>query len=97
MVAVIMAYDLNALTRDIQHGDLSYLVSVLSGGLGWRQYSGMSDRDVAKEFEQGDYAGRARQNAIRNGPLANHPYVVQLVAKYDAEAADDDKLPAGED
>ena len=95
MVAVIMAYDLNAVAQDIQDGDLTYLVSILSGGVGWTQYADMTDDDVAKELEEGEYGSQAKQDIIRTGPLADHPYVVQLLAKYDAEA--DGTLPAGED
>jgi hypothetical protein len=82
MLAIIMAYDLSAVERDMREGDLGYMVSILTGG-GWTQYESMSDDDVREEYRVGEYASLAKQAAIRDSPLMANRFYKDLVSKYD--------------
>jgi hypothetical protein len=91
MVARIMAYDICAVARDLEDGDLSYLAGILTGE-GWTQYSQMSDEDVAEEWFEGDYDGLAKLEAIRRSPLRDHRYVAELMAQSEVKQGSEDPL-----
>ena len=77
MICRMMAYDICAVLDDCADGDLSYLTSILTG-VGWTQYNNMTDEDLLREWERGNYDGPMKKSQVETSPQYNHPYVKRL-------------------
>jgi hypothetical protein len=80
MLARIMAYDLVSILDDADKGDLSYLVSWLTGD-GLTQYKNMSNEDLLQEWREGEYEGETKKAIVGSSRWYQHPFIRQLWVK----------------